>query len=295
MANAPPTYRSITTVLDSQRQLEGGGFPVRRPFPTSRIGQIDPFLLLDEMGPVDWPANSAIGAPSHPHRGFETVTYLLAGRVEHKDSKGNAALLEPGDVQWMTAGSGVVHSEMPESGFRQTGGHMHGFQIWVNLPAAHKMTSPRYQDIRGAEIPVGEANGVRVKVIAGESLGESALIDTHIPITYLHVTFQPGAELVQPLPRSNTAFAYVFDGAVTAVDASGEAHPVSDGQTAIFEPDGDDVYLRCPPTAKQPAQLLLLGGHPIGEPVARYGPFVMNTKQEIMQAIRDFQAGRFYD
>jgi len=288
-------FRSVAAVLDSHRRMEGGGFPVRRPFPTPRVGQIDPFLLLDEMGPVDWPPNGAIGAPSHPHRGFETVTYVLAGRLEHKDSRGHVAQLEPGDVQWMTAGRGVLHSEMPAPDFYRRGGRMHGFQIWVNLPSSHKMSEPRYQDIRGAEIPSVDADRVNVRVIAGDSLGAHAIVDTHIPITFLHVTLQPGGELVQPLARDRTALAYVFAGSVRVADATGGETNVGDGQTAVFEADADRVCLRCAATAQTTAQLLLLGGEPIGEPVVRYGPFVMNTKQEIMRAIRDYQAGRFFD
>src|SRR5262249_52705522 len=182
--------RSTAGITGSIQTLEGGGFPVRRPFPKSALSEFDPFLLLDEMGPVNYRPGQAKGAPDHPHRGFETVTYVLAGRMEHKDSQGHSGQLRPGDVQWMTAGAGVGHSEMPEREFLKSGGLMHGFQLWVNLPARDKMMKPRYQEIPGARIPVARSDDglVTVRVVAGESLGSSAVIETRTPITYLHIT-----------------------------------------------------------------------------------------------------------
>jgi redox-sensitive bicupin YhaK (pirin superfamily) len=283
-------HRSVTAVVPAHRQLEGGGFPVRRPIPTAGLAQVDPFLLLDEMGPVEWKPGEAIGAPDHPHRGFETVTYVLAGHLEHKDSSGHASRLEPGDVQWMTAGSGLVHSEMPQVDFKRSGGLMHGFQIWVNLPRANKMAPPRYQDIPCHDLPVVEADdgAVRVKVIAGEALGASAVIDTHTPIMYLHFTLQPGAEVVQPVPHDYNAFVYVFrGGALVAGDTT-----VEDGHIAELGRDGEAIRIACADDAPRAADLILLAGVPINEPVVRHGPFVMNTKQEIVEAIYDYQAGR---
>jgi redox-sensitive bicupin YhaK (pirin superfamily) len=251
----------------------------------------DPFLLLDEMGPVDYAPGEAVGAPDHPHRGFETVTYVLEGKMQHKDSHGHAGSLGPGDVQWMTAGAGVVHSEMPEAEFARRGGRMHGFQIWVNLPRKDKMMQPRYQELPDAGIPVvTSADGkVKVKIIAGESLGQSAAIDTMTPIAYLHMTLQPGGSLDQPLPANFNAFAYVISGAGAfgAETVGAGAH-----QMVIFGQEGAALRIANPQDATQPLELLLLAGVPLKEPVVRYGPFVMNTEKEIHQAIADYQAGR---
>src|SRR5688500_4803374 len=206
--------RSVKNVIPAMETREGAGFRVHRPFPTPALDHFDPFLLLDEMGPSDLGPGEAKGAPDHPHRGFETVTYLLSGAMEHKDSRGNRGKLTPGDVQWMTAGSGVVHSEMPEPSFAAKGGRMHGFQLWVNLPARDKMMAPRYQEVAGTGIPVAksEDGSVTVRVIAGESLGKSAVIDTRTPILYLDAELVPGAKLTQPVPPDYNAFAFVVEG-----------------------------------------------------------------------------------
>jgi len=282
--------RPVARVVTGASLQEGGGFPVRRPFPSAALPQVDPFLLLDQMGPVDWAPGQAIGAPDHPHRGFETVTYLLAGRMRHRDSGGHTADLGPGDVQWMTAGAGVVHSEMPHPDLLRNGGQVHGFQVWLNLPAADKMTAPRYQDLRAERTPTAAtADGLaQVRVIAGESLGSRAAIDTRIPITYLHFTLHPGASHEQPLTPGHNAFVYVFSG-----EASVGSPPirVAQGQAAVLG-DGDRVSLGLDSDATAYAELLLLAGPPLNEPVARYGPFVMNTQEQIAQAVRDYQAGR---
>ena len=280
--------RPVVEVVTSERTLEGGGFPVRRPFPTARLLQVDPFLLLDHLGPVKWGPGQGIGAPDHPHRGFETVTYLLSGEMQHKDSAGHSGRLGPGDVQWMTAGAGVVHSELPSDAFMQNGGTMHGFQIWVNLPARDKMVRPRYQDIPAARIPeaVSADGKVKVRVIAGEALGQSAVIETHTPIIYLHFTLQPGGEVVQPVPDSHNALVYVIRGELRAGD---EGRRVREGQMARFG-GGDAVRLAV--EASEPVDLLLLAGVPLNEPVERYGPFVMNTREQIIQAIADYREGR---
>lgn len=303
--------RSLIEVVESTRTMEGGGFPVRRPFPTQRVDFIDPFLLIDEMGPVNWPPGGAIGAPDHPHRGFETVTYLLKGRMQHKDSAGHVATLNPGDVQWMTAGSGVVHSEMPEPEFLRTGGVTHGFQIWVNLPADSKMMAPRYQDLPEPGIPkaTSEDGKVRARVIAGQSMGVEAVIDTVTPIMYIHFMIEAGGEILQSVPPGHVALAYVFSGeALLGPDAV----RAPEGSLATFGPGGD-VRLAAAADAEplapsiqanggEPgdgrdfspaAELLLLTGVPLNEPVARYGPFVMNTQEEIVQAFEDYQNGRF--
>jgi quercetin 2,3-dioxygenase len=285
------TSRTVAGVINSVETLEGAGFLVRRPFPKSSFSEFDPFLLLDELGPINLKPGQAKGAPDHPHRGFETVSYVLDGRLEHKDSAGHAGLLNPGDVQWMTAGAGVVHSEMPESMFTQTGGWLHGIQLWVNLPQRDKMMPPRYQEIPAAQIPVAqtEDGSVTVRVIAGEALGAKAVIQTRTPITYLHFTLQPGATIIQPVPKEYNAFVYVLEGSGLF---GTEPAPGDDGQMVLFSQDGEDVAIANPADAQRPLDLLLIAGVPLNEPVVRYGPFVMNTEAEIIQAINDYQAGR---
>jgi quercetin 2,3-dioxygenase len=283
--------RSVSNVINSIRTQEGEGFVVHRPFPSNSLSDFDPFLLLDEMGPMDLAPGEAKGAPAHPHRGFETVTYMLEGRFEHKDSNGKAGKLNPGDVQWMTAGSGVVHSEMPEKNFVQAGGRVHGFQLWVNLPRRDKMTKPRYQDISASKIPVVQTEGghVTAKVIAGEALGARAVIDTRTPIMYLHLTLQPGAKLAQAVPRDYSAFAYVIDG--RGLFGNNGQHAKRQ-QLVLLAKDADEVSIEAGRDAKLPLDVLLIAGIPINEPVARYGPFVMNTQQEIYNAIDDYRNGR---
>jgi redox-sensitive bicupin YhaK (pirin superfamily) len=284
--------RKVARVVSSIETLEGGGFPVHRPFPTRALDALDPFLLLDRMGPYQAAPGQAKGAPDHPHRGFETVTYVLEGEMEHEDSAGNRGRLGPGDVQWMTAGAGVVHAELPSRGFLERGGRMHGFQLWVNLPRRDKMMRPRYQDVASAAIPVARtADGrVRVKVIAGEALGEKAVIDTRTPIFYLHASLAAGARLVQPAPEAFNAFAYVMQGSGVFGPAGPDGVRASADQLVVFQRDGDALALQA--AADEPLEVLLVGGQPLGEPVARYGPFVMNTQQEILQAVDDFRAGR---
>jgi redox-sensitive bicupin YhaK (pirin superfamily) len=283
--------RTVAGVVNSIETLEGGGFLVRRPFPKAAFSDFDPFLLLDEMGPMEVAPGEAKGAPDHPHRGFETVTYLLSGDMEHKDSRGHAGRLRPGDVQWMTAGAGVVHAEMPAAEFARKGGRMHGFQLWVNLPKPDKMMKPRYQEIPDAQIPKAtSADGlVKVSVIAGEALGEKAVIETRTPIIYLHYRIKPGGVAIQRVPGTYNAFAYVVEGE-GLFGAEGER--AGDGQMVLFAQDGDEVKLENSSDAKTTLELLLIAGVPLNEPVVRYGPFVMNTEGEIRQAIEDYQLGR---
>jgi len=280
--------RPVTQVITAHRQREGAGFIVRRPFPTAGLGLVDPFLMLDEMGPIDYAPGQAVGAPDHPHRGFETVSYILEGELEHEDSVGHRGRLGPGDVQWMTAGAGVIHSEMPSRRVQREGGRVHGFQIWVNLPARDKLMAPRYQEVPAAGIPEGRsADGrARVRVIAGEALGVRAVIDTRTPIVFQDWTLLPGAAVEQPLAADHDGLVYVFAGA-----AEVEGTRVGDGQLARIGA-GDVLRLACPADASGPARFLLLAGVPLREPVARYGPFVMNTAAEIEQAVRDYQSGR---
>lgn len=285
------TGRSVAGVVNSIETLEGGGFLVRRPFPKPQFSEFDPFLLLDEMGPMELGPGEAKGAPDHPHRGFETVTYMLSGEMEHKDSRGHAGRLTPGDVQWMTAGAGVVHSEMPSAEFARNGGRMHGFQLWVNLPKRDKMTKPRYQEIPGGQIPkVTSADGLAsVNVIAGEAMGHKAVIETRTPIMYLHYSIKPGGVVTQPVPSNFNTFAYVIDGQGLF---GAERERGEDGQMVLFAQDGDEVRIENPVAATKTLDVLLIGGVPLNEPVARYGPFVMNTKEEIFQAIQDYQNGK---
>jgi hypothetical protein len=271
--------------------LEGEGMLVRRPFPKSSFSDFDPFLLLDELGPIDVEPGEAKGAPDHPHRGFETVSYILEGSLEHKDSQGHAGKLNSGDVQWMTAGSGVVHSEMLEKEFANLGGRLHGLQLWVSLPRHDKMIEPRYQEIPAHQIPTAQNfdGSVSVKVIAGEALGASAVIETRTPIMYLHFTLQRGTSAVQPVPKEYNAFIYVLDG--EGLFGAGEER-AGDGQMVIFAQDGEEVVIKNSADAESPLNVLLIAGVPLNEPVVRYGPFVMNTETEIVQAIDDYRNGR---
>ncbi len=276
--------RAISRIVTAHRQLEGGGFSVRRPLPTQGLIAFDPFLLLDELGPVDYAPSEAIGAPDHPHRGFETVSYILEGELEHEDSAGHRGSLQSGDVQWMTAGAGIVHSEMPSRRMQMEGGRMHGFQVWVNLPARAKMTRPRYQEVASAKIPRatspdGKAHG---RIIAGEAFGVRAVIDTMTPIIYQDWSLGAGAELTLPIPADHNALVYVFEGSAKVADRT-----VDDGQMAMLGA-GDNVTL----TSTDGARVLILAGVPHGDPIARYGPFVMNTEQELREAFRDYQSGR---
>lgn len=283
--------RTIAGVVNSIETLEGGGFLVRRPFPKASFSEFDPFLLLDEMGPMEVAPGDAKGAPDHPHRGFETVTYLLSGEMEHKDSSGRAGRLRPGDVQWMTAGAGVVHAEMPSADFQRSGGRMHGFQLWVNLPKTDKMMKPRYQEVPNTQIPKAtSADGlVTVSVIAGEALGQKAVIETRTPIIYLHFQIKPGGVVVQPVSGDYNAFAYIVDGEGRF---GAERERAVDGQMVLFARDGEEVTIENPDDAKATLDVLLIAGVPLNEPVARYGPFVMNTEAEIRQAFEDFRSGR---
>jgi redox-sensitive bicupin YhaK (pirin superfamily) len=283
--------RNVAGIVNSIETLEGAGFLVRRPFPTPAFSEFDPFLLLDEMGPMEVAPGEAKGAPDHPHRGFETVTYMLSGEMEHKDSQGHAGSLSPGDVQWMTAGAGVIHAEMPSAKFQRTGGRLHGFQLWVNLPRQMKMMEPRYQEIPSARIPTARSEDelVTVRVIAGEALGARAVIETVTPIMYLHFTIEPGGRVRQQVPEPYNIFAYIVNG--EGLFGAGSKH-AADGQMVLFAQDGDEVRIENPVDARATLELLLIGGVPLNEPITRYGPFVMNTQSEIRQALEDYRLGR---
>jgi len=277
--------RNVKQLVTAHRQREGAGFVVRRPLPTMGLELVDPFLLIDELGPVTYGPGEAVGAPDHPHRGFETVSYILEGAVEHEDSAGHRGVINAGDVQWMTAGGGIIHSEMPPRELLEQGGRVHGFQIWVNLPRKLKLTTPRYQELPAAKIPEAKtADGLaRAKIIAGAALGVHAAIETHTPIVFQDWTLEPGADVTIEISKDQQVLAYVFEGAIEI-----EGREVRDGQMAILG-DGDAVRLR---GSAQRGRLLLLAGVPHREPVARYGPFVMTSERELIEAFHDYQSGR---
>jgi redox-sensitive bicupin YhaK (pirin superfamily) len=281
------TERTASQVFTAARAHDGDGVDLRRALPGATLMEFDPFLLLDQMGPTEFAPGDARGLPPHPHRGFETVTYLLSGEMQHRDSWGNHGVLRPGDVQWMTAGSGLVHSEMPGESLVRDGGTLHGFQLWINLPRRDKMLAPRYQDTASERIPVARsADGrVEVRVIAGESLGTKGVIDTRIPILYLHATLAPGAEFTQAVPKTENALAFVIEG-----EGNFAGKKAARNQVVLFDRAADT--LRVTNSGAAPLSFLLIAGEPIGEPVARYGPFVMNSREELVQAADDFRSGR---
>ena len=283
----PTQPRSVNRVVDSALAVEGGGFVVRRPFVELDSSVTDPFLLLDEMGPVDYAPGEAVGAPDHPHRGFETVTYMLSGGFQHRDSTGGGGVIRAGDTQWMTAGAGLVHSELPVEEIMRDGGRVHGLQLWVNLPRADKLAPPQYQLITSDEVTAFDAadGGAHVKLIAGDIGDHRGPGATHTPITYAHSTLRPGAQLELPWARDFNALVYVLNGTGTV---GPDAQPISAGQLAVYGDDGDSIAVTA---GDDTLEVVLLGGRPIREPIAWYGPFVMNTKAEIIQAIDDFESG----
>ncbi|MEM1335843.1 MAG: pirin family protein [Actinomycetota bacterium] len=281
------TVRTVERIVTAVTTLEGGGFEVHRPFPTPKLDWLDPFLLLDEMAPTTYAPGEAVGAPAHPHRGFETVTYILRGEAEHRDSMGNHGVIGPGDVQWMTAGDGIIHSEMPSERVQAEGGVGHGIQLWVNLPASLRRTAPAYQSIPTATIPEASGVGWTARVIAGEFRGIQGPARTHTPVGIAHVTIEPGTRLDVPVVGTHTAALHVLHGKARL----GGRHVVAQ-QLAVFARDGDGISIEVPAGAARAFDALVLTGEPIGEPIARYGPFVMNTDAEIAEALADFQAGR---
>lgn len=289
-ARAP---RPVLGVADAITTLEGEGFQVRRAFPGIDRRLVDPFLLLDHLGAVEYAPGEAKGAPDHPHRGFETVTYIMDGAIEHKDSTGGGGLIRDGDTQWMTAGAGIVHSEMPPEELVMKGGLFHGIQLWVNLPRAAKWTPARYQDLERGRVTMlaSEDGGALVRLIAGEVDGHEGPGMTHTPITLAHASVSPGAQLQVPWRSEFNALVYVLAGAGTV---GAQNWPLREGQLAVLD-SGDFIRLQAEPHASGPSptfEVLLLGGQPIREPVVHYGPFVMNAPDEIYQAIEDYRSGR---
>jgi redox-sensitive bicupin YhaK (pirin superfamily) len=285
--------RGVRSVTTAPRGFEGEGFPVRRAFAGVAQELLDPFIHMDQMGEVEYGPGEPKGTPWHPHRGFETVTYMIDGTFQHQDSTGGGGLITNGATQWMTAGQGILHIERPPDDLVARGGLFHGIQLWVNLPAADKMVPARYQDIGAERVTLLSSGdgGALVRVIAGDVGGHPGPGVTHTPISLVHATIQPGAELRLPWRKDFNALAYVLSGRGTAGD---DRRPIAGGQLAAFE-KGDVVVVAADRTqdSRSPGlEVLLLGGRPIGESVAWYGPFVMNTKAELAQAFEDYQAGR---
>ena len=285
--------RPVKSVSRAPRGFEGEGFPVRRAFHGVDLGELDPFVHMDQMGEVEYAPGEPKGTPWHPHRGFETVTYIMDGTFEHSDSNGGGGVITNGDTQWMTAGAGILHIEKPPEALVVSGGLFHGVQLWVNLPRARKWAPPRYQDIRAREVALlaSHDGGALVRVIAGDLAGHSGPGVTYTPMTMLHATLSPGAELVLPWRADFNALGYVLSG-----DGTAGAEPVriGTGQLAVF---GHGAQLRLAAAARQESRspnldVLVLGGQPIREPVAWMGPFVMNTRAEVVQAFEDYRAGR---
>ncbi len=275
--------RQVVRVVRGRATSDGAGVKLTRVIGQADLDMIDPFLMLDEFR-SDSASDYMAGFPTHPHRGFETVTYMLAGRMRHGDNQGNSGLLTPGSVQWMTAGRGILHSEMPE----QEDGLMWGFQLWVNLPAKDKMTAPRYQDIAPERIPEVALKDASVRVISGAFAGTQGPVqDVATEPVYLDLRLQPGASIDVPLPRGHNAFAYVYEGQVRVGD--GASSKLVRGDLGLLGA-GASTRIHAPDAG---ARLILVAGRPLNEPVAKYGPFVMNTPQQIAQAVEDFRSGKF--
>ncbi len=287
------TERQVKSVTSAPSGFEGEGFPVRRAFAGVSQSDLDPFIHMDQMGEVEYAPGEAKGTPWHPHRGFETVTYMIDGTFRHQDSTGGGGMISGGDTQWMTAGAGILHIEAPPEELVATGGLFHGIQLWVNLPAKDKWVAPRYQDIGRAHVALATSGdgGVLYRVIAGRFGGVEGPGQTYTPITLVHASIEPDATIDVPWPSHQNALAYVLSGSGTV---GSEARPIRTGQLVVFGP-GDRFSLRANDRQESRSprlDVLLLGGEPIGEPVAWAGPFVMNTDAELRQAFEDFRAGK---
>lgn len=285
--------RSLTT---APQGLEGEGFPVKRALAGVDLAELDPFVMMDEMGEVEYAPGEAKGTPWHPHRGFETVTYMIDGIMEHQDSNGGGGSIGGGDTQWMTAGGGILHIEAPPEQLVATGGLFHGVQLWVNLPRSHKLIAPRYQDIGAGRVSLltSPDGGALIRVIAGEVGAYAGPGATHTPVVLLHITISPGAQVVLPWNPEFNALAYGLAGRGTV---GAEQRPIRDGRLAVFDGGhtGDTLVLQAADTQDSRTaafEVFVMGGKPIREPIAMAGPFVMNTKAEVEQAFRDYEAGR---
>jgi len=281
--------RKVKQIVEPQDVIEGAGVLLRRSFGPSRANPFDPFLLFDHFAfndPIEGPIR---GFPTHPHRGIETVTYILEGNVRHRDSLGNAGVIGPGDVQWMTSGRGIMHEEMPKRG---PSGVIDGFQLWVNLPAAQKMSQPRYQEVSSASIPSVEKDGVKVRLVAGEFEGTKGPVkEIAARPLYMDVTLEPGTEISLPVSEGHCAVAYIFEGeGLFGLDGGRQGEFIKAVHLAVFD-DGD--HLRVQAGAGSPVRFMLMAGAPFKEPIVPYGPFVMNTEAEIQQALKDLRNGTF--
>jgi len=281
--------RAVKQVIEPQYVIEGAGVLLRRSFGPDRANPFDPFLLFDHFAfnnPIEGPL---VGFPTHPHRGIETVTYMLEGNVRHRDSLGNMGIIGPGDVQWMTSGRGIMHEEMPKRG---PSGVIDGFQLWVNLPAAQKMSRPRYQEVNGASIPTVERDGLRIRLVAGEYEGiVGPMTEIAAKPIYMDVTLEPGGEFQLPVSEEHSVVAYLFEGAGQfGLDDAGEGEFVEAVRMVVFE-DGDNIRVQA--VADSKARFMLIAGAPFNEPIFPYGPFVMNTREEIQQALADLRNGTF--
>ena len=295
---AAARQRPVASVTTAPRGFEGEGFPVRRAFAGVDLRALDPFVHMDQMGEVEYEPGEPRGTDWHPHRGFETVTYMIDGRFAHQDSHGGGGLITDGATQWMTAGSGILHIETPPAELVESGGVFHGIQLWVNLPRKDKFATPRYQAIEGDQVKLlsSDDGGALVRIIAGDVDSEDGAGrgpgSTYTPITLAHATIQPGARLNLPWNREFNALVYVLSGRGTVGPVG---HPIHQGQLAVLGPgDRISVAAESSQDSNRPAlEVLLLGGKPIREPVFHYGPFVMNSKSELIQAIEDYNAGKF--
>ena len=281
--------RKVKQIIEPQYVIEGAGVLLRRSFGPSRANPFDPFLLFDHFAfndPIEGPIR---GFPTHPHRGIETVTYILEGNVRHRDSLGNAGIIGPGDVQWMTSGRGIMHEEMPKRG---PSGVIDGFQLWVNLPAAQKMSQPRYQEVNAANIPSVEKDGVKVRLVAGEFEGTKGPVkEIAARPLYMDITLEPGTEISLPVSEGHCAVAYIFEGeGLFGLDGGRQGEFIKAVHLAVFD-DGD--HLRVQAGAGSPVRFMLMAGAPFKEPIVPYGPFVMNTEAEIQQALKDLRNGTF--
>jgi len=286
--------RPVVSVTTAPQGYEGEGFPVRRAFAGIAPRLLDPFIMMDQMGEVEYAPGEPKGTSWHPHRGFETVTYIMDGAFRHQDSHGGGGMITDGATQWMTAGGGILHIETPPVELVKSGGTFHGLQLWVNLPGALKMTTPAYQNLEGSDVRLlaSQDGGALLRLIAGDLAGTQGPGSTRTPITMLHASVTPGAQLSLPMDPTFNALVYVLSGNGTA---GAEATVVRGGQAVVFGA-GDRITLTADATQdrRHPAlELVVLGGRPIREPVAQYGPFVMNTRAQLQQAVEDFQAGRF--
>ena len=288
------TERPVAKITTAPSGFEGEGFPVRRAFAGIDARALDPFIMMDQMGEVDYQPGEPKGTNWHPHRGFETVTYIIDGAFQHQDSHGGGGFIQDGATQWMTAGGGILHIETPPAELVMSGGTFHGVQLWVNLPAKDKLINPAYQNLEGHDVRLlsSDDGGALVRVIAGDVAGHQGPGSTRTPITFVHATIAPGAALSLPWNASYNALVYVLAGSGRV---GAEGRPVQTGQTVVFG-NGDHVTVAADDKQQSrygALEVLVLGGAPIGEPVAQYGPFVMNTRDELVTAVEDYQSGRF--